>query len=668
MKRSTRPLLACALAASLALPLLLSVSCGTESRASTARKVLVIGMDGLDPELLMENIEAGRMPNFKAFIEKGSFSPLGTSIPPQSPVAWSNFITGMDPGSHGLFDFIHRDPETLLPYLSTTRTEDPSKVVSLGKWRLPLESGKIDLLRQGTAFWEVLEKHRVPCTIFRIPSNFPPVGEKSRTLAGMGTPDMRGTYGIFTFYTDDPASYPGDVNGGDVIPIEVIDGVGRSTLAGPDNTFIEGSPRSEIPFVVYADPDHGAARIDAGNQTTVLNEGEWSDWVRVSFPLLGKLKSVSGIFRMYLQSTDPLGLYVTPLNIDPAHPALPLSTPESFAPHVCELEGPFYTQGIPEDTKALESGIFSDDDFLEQANLVLEERLQHFRLMLDEWEEGFLFFYFSSSDQVTHMVWRCFDETHPGYDPYAPAAHRHVVEHVYARLDSALGAALEVAGPDTPVIVMSDHGFAPFHRAINLNTWLYEMGYLALVDPDDRETDILRNVDWENTLAYAFGLNGLYVNRAGRERYGVVQSGEEYDQLLDELEAQLLEIQDPETGEHVISRVYRARDVYHGPYVDDAPDIQVGYARGYRSSNESALGGFPEELIVDNMKKWSGDHCMATEEVPGIIATNLDLTVDDPDLKDLAPSILALYGVEALPDMVGRNIFGGRGDMARGDD
>ena len=201
------------------------------------QKLIILGIDGMDPQLLKRFMAEGRMPNFSTLAQKGSFRLLTTSIPPQSPVAWSNLITGMNAGGHGIFDFIHRDPRTLQPYFSTSRVEPPKHGIHLGNWVIPLGGGSAQQLRQGKAFWETLDEYGVPNLIFRIPANFPPVQAKGYTLSGMGTPDLRGSYGTFSFYTDDPMAAAGAVEGGQIIPVQVQESQVAATLAGPDNTF-----------------------------------------------------------------------------------------------------------------------------------------------------------------------------------------------------------------------------------------------------------------------------------------------------------------------------------------------------------------------------------------------------------------------------------------------
>jgi hypothetical protein len=178
------------------------------------RRVIVLGFDGLDYGLTGELMASGRLPNFSRLAERGSFTALGTSIPPQSPVAWSSFITGLDPGRHGIFDFVHRDPKTMQPYLSTTRTEPASRTLKFGKWQVPLESGEVELLREGQPFWDVLEQHGVETTIVRMPANFPPSGTSTRKLSGMGTPTFWHLRHLLVFHPSASVSTDRSLAGG----------------------------------------------------------------------------------------------------------------------------------------------------------------------------------------------------------------------------------------------------------------------------------------------------------------------------------------------------------------------------------------------------------------------------------------------------------------------
>lgn len=637
---------------------LIVVSGCSESKSSsetTTKKVLVLGFDGMDPKILKTLVQEGKLPNFEHLMKTGDFKPLGTSMPPQSPVAWANFITGMNPGGHGIFDFIHRDPETMVPYLSTSKTESASKTISIGSWIIPLSSGKVSLLRHGKAFWEYLEEKGIPTTIFRVPANFPPVDTKMPVyqLSGMGTPDIQGTYGTFSFYTDKPDEYGKDISGGKVFPVEIDDNKFEAKLPGPKNTLKKGSPQASADFMVFIDPENPVAKVVVQDQQIILKQGEWSDWVRVNYEIIPYLKHVSGIARFYLKEIHPnFKMYVSPVNIDPSAPALPISTPEDYSEELAREIGPFYTQGIPEDSKALSEKVLDDGEYYQQSNIVLDEELKMFEREINHFKSGLLFFYFGRTDQLAHMFWRTMDPNHPAYDP--TSKYRRVIEQTYIDMDGVLGKAIKKIDEDTTLIVLSDHGFAPFYRAFNLNTWLKNEGYASLTD--DSEGDFFSNVDWGKTQAYGAGFNGLYLNLQGRERNGVVQPWER-GALLDELSKKLLTIRDPKTGEQVITKIYKAEETYTGPYVKDAPDLIIGYNRGYRASWETVLGKFPKELLRDNEEKWSGDHLIEAELVPGILLSNKKIKSEHPALYDLAPTVLAQFGIPKGEGMIGSDVF-----------
>ncbi len=637
--------------------LLLKASSSQNGRAITTKKVLVLGFDGLDPQILERLVKAGKLPNFKALMDSGDFRPLATSIPPLSPVAWANFITGMNPGGHGIFDFIHRDPQTMIPYLSTSRTEPAKRTLRLGSWVIPLSSGKITLLRQGKAFWQILEEQGIPTTIVRAPANFPPVKSKVRQLSGMGTPDLQGTYGIFSFFTDDSiANYKVD-SGGDLFPVRVVNHQVQAKLLGPGNSFRAGAPPSAVDFSVLVDPARPVAKIVIQDQQYLLKEGEWTPWIQIQFEMIPLLQSVPGMVRFYLKEAHPhFKLYATPINIDPSAPALPISTPEAYSRELFEEIGPFYTQGMPHDTKALSRGILDDGEFLQQAKIVFDEHMRLFEYELNRFKSGLLFFYTDRVDQLGHMFWRAMDPKHPLYDPGSKYAH--VIEETYKNMDMILGKALERLDSQTTLMVMSDHGFAPFYRAFNLNTWLKEQGYVKLVDKPAKDgAEFFANVNWGETRAYGLGINGLYINLKGREPRGVVEPGTERDSLLKEITEKLLAVRDPKTGEQVIRRVYRAEEVYSGPALQEAPDLIIGYSRGHRVSWESVLGKFSRTLFEDNTDKWSGDHAMAAELVPGVIVVNKKIKSSHPALYDLAPTILKEFGISKGEGMVGKNLF-----------
>jgi predicted AlkP superfamily phosphohydrolase/phosphomutase len=627
--------------------------------------VVVIGIDGMDPVMLTRFMDEGRMPNFRALIDEGSLSPLGTSIPPQSPVAWSNFITGTDPGSHGIFDFIHRDPETYTPIFSAAEIVEPEKTLSLGDWILPLSKGGAVLLRRGEAFWETLERAGVPCTVIRVPANYPPSPTGQHTLAGMGTPDLLGSYGTFALFTDDPEWQGAMASGGRIRLVTAEEGRVRTTIDGPRNSLRKSQPVLQCPLVIDVDTESDAARITVASTESFLRAGEWSEWLPVEFELVGPFKKLRGMCRFYLKSTSPLHLYASPINIDPLHPALPISTPGNLARELAERTGPYYTQGIAEDTKALEAGVFGDAEFVTQTDTIMAERERMHDVLLDDYRDGLLFFYVSTVDQSCHALWRDTDPAHPAHQPGNGFEDR--FGELYEEMDRMLGDVRARIPRDATLIVLSDHGFAPFYRKVNINSWLYQNGYLALIRPDEiGRHPLFGDVFWRRTRAYAAGLNGLYVNLAGREAKGIVPPGPQYDALLDELREKLLAFRDPETGEPVITTVYKASEVYHGDETKNAPDLVIGFNRGYRSSDDSALGTLSSELITPNLAKWTGDHCIDAQWVPGVLIANRRIMVADPTLIDVPVTIIRQFGVEPPAAMKGRNVFAGATTAAGG--
>jgi len=623
------------------------------------RKLVILGIDGMDPQLLKKFMVEGKMPNFSSLAQKGSFRLLTTSIPPQSPVAWSNLITGMNAGGHGIFDFIHRDPRTLQPYFSASRVEPPKHGIHLGNWVIPLGGGSAEQLRQGKSFWETLDDYGVPNLIFRMPSNFPPVKAKGHTLSGMGTPDLRGSYGTFSFYTDNPMSSAGFVEGGQIIPVEVKDSQVKANLVGPDNSFRKGSPPALEPFTISVDPLEPVAKFSVQDEKFVLREGEWSDWVHIQFKLIPFIGNVKGICRFYLKQAHPrFELYVSPVNIDPADPALPISTPKEYSRELAEEGGEYYTQGISEDTKARSAGVLDDKEYLQQSRTVLAEHRRIFDVEFPKFRSGLFFFYFSSLDLNSHMLWRLIDQKHPEYDASLAAEYGSALPEFYQQVDQVLGEVLQHADDRTTVMVLSDHGFAPYNRSFNLNTWLLNHGYITLkAEPNPDQSEAFANFDWSHTRAYGLGLNGLYLNLRGREREGIVESGAQAEALLKQIREELLDVRDPQNNLQAITRIDLAGEVYQGPYAHQGPDLIVGYNRGYRAGWQTILGNFPADVFEDNSNPWSGDHCMDYTLVPGVLLSNRPIHIASPSLTDIAPTIFAEFGIPKPGSMMGHSVF-----------
>ena len=616
--------------------------CGPSPEHSSDTRMIILGVDGMDPKFLERHWDA--LPNLDRLRRQGDFKPLATTNPPQSPVAWSSMITGMDPGGHGIFDFVHRDPFTRLPFSSMAETREAGRTWEIGPYVIPLSSGTVSINREGTPFWPMLAEQGVPVTMIRMPANFPPVECEAVALSGMGTPDMRGTYGTFTFVTDDPGERTRSVSGGEIIGIPPFGHRAEITIEGPTNTFLKDRPKAFATLTVHRDPSESVARFDLDDQSLVVQEGEWSGWMRADFPLLGELKSASGIFRLYLKQLRPrFQLYITPINLDPSQPELPISTPASYSCDVTRELGPFYTQGMAEDTSALRQGVLSLDEFIAQTELVLDESRALFRRELGKFDGGLLFFYFSSIDQNAHMLWGRHDDK---------------LLKFYRSVDEAVGEAMSKIDDSTTLIVMSDHGFTRFERGVHLNTILMREGFLALDDPSNTgSAELFAHVDWSRTEAYAMGLNSIYLNLLGRERGGIVSEGEESEQVIARLSERLIAFRDPANGAQVIEEVYTPQQAYRGYNLKFAPDLIIGYRPPYRASWKTPLGGVPDATVEDNEDAWIGDHCVAPKFVPGVFLSNRKSSVEDPALPDLTVTILAEFGMPAAPEMVGRRLF-----------
>ncbi len=305
-------------------------------------------------KLLVEHHWAD-LPNLDKLRKEGEFKRLETTMPPQSPVAWSTFITGMDPGGHGIFDFVHRDPKTLAPYSSMAQSAEGARTVSVGPYELPISSGQVTSFRQGKPFWKILSEHQVEVSVIRMPTDFPPVHcDDGFSVAGMGTPDLRGTFGEFAFFTDQASEKSRMVPGGRIVHTDLTNFSATLQIPGPDNSLRKDNAPTFVSLKVYVDPKEAAARFDAGDTQVILKQGEWSEWIQARFPLIPGLKSAAGMFRLYAKQLHPnFELYVSPVNIDPTDPELPVTSPDSYSRQIAKEVGLFYTQGMAQDTAAL---------------------------------------------------------------------------------------------------------------------------------------------------------------------------------------------------------------------------------------------------------------------------------------------------------------------------
>ncbi len=611
------------------------------------KRVFVIGLDGLEPTLVDLLIDRGELPNLQRLRQAGCYRRLRTTYPAQTPVAWSSFVTGANPGAHGIFDFIARDPETYQPDMALTRFERP---------RNALAAPRVVNRRRGVPLWQSLTAAGIPSVVLRCPCTFPPDSIHGKMLAGVGVPDLRGSQSKGTFYTQDRSVAA--LEHEQLIYLDAGNEITTHVL-GPRNTRQDppGDAACEIRISTGATARQIVIHTVGTPATIKLAEGKWSEWVRFKFKL-SLLQSVSGIARFYLRRTVPhLEFYVSAVNFDPASPLFPVSAPALYAKELSEEIGLFSTLGMAEDHNGLNNGRFDEVAYLEQCHLVLAERERMMRHELARFTEGFFFTVFDTPDRVQHMLWRFLDRYHPGFEPdLAPELEARLLEH-YRSCDGLLAPVLEAADSDSLVVALSDHGFNTFRRAFDTNTWLWQNGLLAFESGrNPAPGEGFRGVDWAKTAAYAVGLGGIYLNLKGREGRGI----------LEETEAELVRraiceglagLPDEVTGCPAVRSVSRREDLYRGPFVADSPDLLVNFNPGFRVSWASAGGGFAANLLEDNTRRWSGDHIMDPEAVPGILFMNRPTRATAPKITDLAPTILRYLGVPAPESMEGSSLL-----------
>ncbi|MGD9014780.1 MAG: alkaline phosphatase family protein [Candidatus Omnitrophota bacterium] len=593
-------------------------------------RVVILGFDGLSPELIEPMMEKGELPNFSRLKEQGDYQQLYTTNPSQSPVAWAGFATGQNPGKNGIFDFIVRDPKTYGLDLCLSK----------------MEKGKPQRVIKSKCFWQYTSKEKTPTIIITCPVTFPPDRVYGRMLSGMGVPDILGTEGTFTFYTSKPISKDKDI-GGKVFHIDKSP-VMLMHLIGPR----VAHPRKEadnvkVPFKVRLQEDKESVVIEYQRNKFRLKVKEWSDWKRVAFKL-DFLKRAYGILKFYLVEVEPeLKLYISPINFDPRAPFFQISFPKGYSKILTRAIGLYYTQGMPMQTWAVNEKRITEAAFLDEVNQVLKEKIAMLEFELKRSKKGVLFCYFESPDIIQHMFWRYIDSQHPLYEENAPQEYKQIITNWYKKMDSILGDVLAKMNKDDTLVVLSDHGFDTFRRTVHVNSWLKENGYLRLKNPYAKSgSELLMDIDWSQTRAYAIGFGAIYINQQNRERDGIVGPGRETELLKGEISRKLEEWIDEKYNQPVVNKVYSREEIFWGDYAQQTPDLYIGFNTGYRASWQTAMGGVPESLIEDNLKKWSGSHLFDPGLIPGIIFSNKKITKENPSIYDIAPTVLAIIGYD----------------------
>ena len=477
------------------------------TRNRLVRRVVVVGLDGLSPAIASRLMRQGRLPNFKALADEGSFKPLRTTVPAISPVAWSTFSTGVNPGKHCIFDFFTRDPENYLPVLSSSRVDSYTKYVKLGPLKIPVAKTAATFLRKSTSLWTLLGKGGIFSSVVRVPITFPPEKCYGTCLSAMCAPDLRGTQGAFTLFTARPCNIDdGDIIEGEIVQLTMEGDHFASNIPGPTLGSGEERHTLSMPLRGRIDATAGVVELQVGETSVTLRQGKYSPWVKLEFKL-SRRKKISGISRFMATGIGPEPvIYMTPINIDPEKPTLPVSHPFSYCVSLAKINGSFATLGLAEDTWALNERIIDEQAFLDQSYDIFEERKTHLFDALEKNRDGFVSAVFDTTDRVQHMFFRYLDPEHPANVDKDTERHAGAIDELYARMDTFVGEVRQRLHPDDVLMVISDHGFAQFKWGVNLNTWLWREGYLVLKEGTTPGATWFADVDWSQTRAFAYGL------------------------------------------------------------------------------------------------------------------------------------------------------------------
>ncbi len=658
-------------------------------RGSTdINKMVILGFDGMDPVIVRDMVKKGKLPHIKKLMNRGTFSHMLSTAPPESPCAWSSFATGLDPGGHGIFGFLHKKPGTYLPSFNMTTSKNPEKFLNLFGYTFPLDAGETILNRKGKPFWDYLQERDIFATVFKMPANYPP-GEMryGNSISGLGTPDVYGQNGVFILYTTEEEEANREDSKGKYFRVFIDEySTFEGEIPGPDNTFklikndnayldMEGDQESEdpprkipaktkIPFIAYLDRKHKTARIDIQGKEILLKEGELSNWVELDFELIPHIKSIKAIVRFFLLDLkdDKVRLFISAPCINPKDPAQPISSPAGYAEELAEKVGIFHTLGLPSDFNAIRSNTFSLENYIVQSESVFKESKALFEFELERFlqmKKSMLFFYFSSIDQGSHIYWALTDPKHPNYNAAESKRYGDQIGEMYHKFDKIVGDTVKKVPEGTHIMILSDHGFAPLRRKVSINNILYDNKFIKFDEEPDYSDSycIPLMADWEQTRAFSLGLNGIYLNISGREPSGIIEPGEKQE-VMKNIQKLLLNYKDPDTGEKPVGKVFITEDIYAKDNLIMGPDILIGFNRGYALDSGTALGGLRKGgAVSDNKSRWTGDHIIDPHQVPALLLTSFKLPVKKvPSIWDIAPTILKIFGIDDYDKMRGKSI------------
>jgi predicted AlkP superfamily phosphohydrolase/phosphomutase len=499
-----------------------------------ASQVVVVGLDSASFDVIGPWLKTGKLPNLQKLIAEGVSGKLRSTIHPMSGPAWASFMTGKNPGKHGIFDW--------------TRHIDGNYEASL------VNSTSLC----GKTLWEIVNEAGFTTGVVNVPLTYPPYAVDGYLVSGLLTPSSKSDF---------------------VFPPHMADELHRATdgyVIHGQEWYVEGKEEACI----------------EGSLTTLEKRG------RVVVHLLRT--------------------------------------------HPCDLN----------------------------------------------------VFVFTETDSIQHRFWKYMDPDFPGYKPEY-ARHADAVLRVFRKADTILGEILAHLPKDAAVIVMSDHGAGPLYKLIFINRWLMHLGLLKLKNsrvtrfkcwlvenkvllrgynilnkigfsnlylriPRSRRNQVVSSflttddIDWSRTQAYATGDFGqIRINLHGREPEGIVSPGEEYEELVEFITKKLYELEDPETGERIVDKVYRKGEIYSGECLELAPDLLfVAYEYAYISSKHF---GFEEsDLMVRSAYANSGNHRQDGIFIAYERGIKRGEIAQGARIIDIAPTVLYLMGIPIPEDMDGR--------------
>ncbi len=619
------------------------------------KRVVVIGIDGMDPVVTRELIAAGRLPHFAALAQKGDFKEMESANPSQSPVVWASMGTGLTPKWHKIFDFIRKQDGTYMPDLALLQ-KNPHNFL-----RQP-NATYTPLFNTNWFFWEILASQHIKTKVLRWPLTFPAKG-KATLLSGLGTPDLLGGLGLYTVYTTAPHVFTDTDVKGHVRELIFSGTTAQTDIGGPSIAGIFGKEaQAKIALMIdRSGPDGTMSLIVEGSRFT-LKVGEWSPWIPLSFSMgfSGLGRHVSGMVNFLVVATTPeVHIYMSPIHIDPYDPIFPISQPTDFSKTLAEVNGRSHTLGMSEDTNALGDNVISDDQFIALCKIIAAEAENTFRSQFSKFDEGLFAFVFDTTDRIQHMYWRFRDKNHPANtNPEEARLYQDVIAQFYIRMDAIIGEVMQSLNLEQDILLaLSDHGFTSYRRSFHLNSWLLENGYLVTTGDHKLIGGLFQDVDWTRTKAFALGFSQIFINLKGREIAGSVEINDA-KALKSELIAKLKAIRDDRDQSAPIEEVYDVADLYGIDPLESGPDLIVGPKPGYRFSWQTAVGGAPLSIFDDNAKRWSGDHCVDYRHVPGVVFASKKISRSArPTVYDIAPTVLFSFGVSPPDSMKGQPLF-----------